>query len=65
MSSQYGGALVAKLVEHSTADHMVPAWHRPWTNFSQQDKTWAEFTSLEVAVFMLSAHVSVKQNSLT
>jgi hypothetical protein len=35
---------------------------QPWTNFSLQDKTWAEFTSLEVAVFMLSTHVSVKQN---
>jgi hypothetical protein len=35
-----------------------------WTNFSLQDKTWTEFTSLEAAVFMLSTHVCVKQNSL-
>jgi hypothetical protein len=27
--------------------------------------TWAEFSSLEVAVIMLSSHVAVKQNRLT
>ena len=24
----------------------------PWTNFSEQDETWAEFSTLEVAVCM-------------
>jgi hypothetical protein len=24
-----------------------------WTNFSQKDKTWAEFSTLEVAICML------------
>jgi hypothetical protein len=31
------------------------AWSRTvkvWTNFSQQDKTWPEFSTLEVAICM-------------
>jgi hypothetical protein len=30
----------------------------PWTNFSQQDKTWAKFSTLEVAICM-RPHFSV------
>jgi hypothetical protein len=35
------------------------------TTLCYQDETWAEFSALEVAVFMLSTHVSIKQNGLT
>ncbi len=37
-----------------------------WTNFSQQDLTWAEFSTLEVAACIMScAYHAVLQNSLT
>jgi hypothetical protein len=42
--------------------HAMP-W--PWTNFSLRDKTWAEFSTLEVAACVLCACVAIKQNSLT
>jgi hypothetical protein len=35
-----------------------------WTNFSQQDKAWAEFSTLEVAVCMSHTHDAMKQNCL-
>ncbi len=40
---------VSEIIFH----HSLYAWtsnkDRPWTNFSWQDKTWAEFSTLEVA----------------
>jgi hypothetical protein len=36
-----------------------------WTNFSLQDETWAEFSTLEAAVCMPYSYLSLKQNSLT
>ena len=32
--------------------------HRPWTNLSQQDKTWAEFSTLgmDVLVYAVQLH---------
>jgi len=36
-----------------------------WTKFSQQDKTWAEFSTLDVAVCMPSGYTTLKQNCLT
>jgi hypothetical protein len=35
------------------------------TNFSQQDKTWAEFSTLEVAICMLQIYGAIESNCLT
>ncbi len=37
----------------------------PWTNFGQQDETWAEFSTPGVAACTSYAHVAVEQNVLT
>ncbi len=37
----------------------------PWTNFSQQDKPWAEFSTLEEAIHTLYTHVAIEKNCLT
>ncbi len=29
------------------------SFHIPWTNFSKQEETWAEFSTLKVAIGML------------
>jgi len=36
-----------------------------WTNFSQQDETWAEFSILEEAVCISFSYIILKQNFLT
>jgi hypothetical protein len=36
-----------------------------WTNFSKQDETWTEFSTLEVAACVLCTCAAVKQNGLT
>jgi hypothetical protein len=36
-----------------------------WTNFSKQDKTWAEFSTLKVAAQKTCIYVTLKQNSQT
>ena len=38
---------------------------RVWRNFSYKDKTWAEFSTLVVAVCMVCRYISLKQNCLT
>jgi hypothetical protein len=35
-----------------------------WTNFSQQDETWAEFSTLEGAVCMPCSYITMIQNCL-
>jgi hypothetical protein len=35
------------------------------TNFSYEDRTWAEFSTLEVAARSTLIYISVKQNGLT
>jgi len=37
----------------------------PWTNFSYQDETWAEFSTLEVAVCAPCSYVALEQNCQT
>ncbi len=37
----------------------------PWTNFSLQDKPWAEFSTLEVAACIPCTYCQVKQYNLT
>jgi hypothetical protein len=38
----------------------------PWTNFSLQDEPWAEFSTLEVAAYViLCTYGPVLQNNLT
>jgi hypothetical protein len=37
---------------------------RPWTASSCQDKTWAEFSTLEVTEWMLRIDFATKQNGL-
>jgi hypothetical protein len=35
------------------------------TNFHKQDKTWGEFSAIELAVRMTFAHLALQQNSQT
>ncbi len=50
----------------SDAPNCGVTYDRHYDDRNSFDNTghWAEFTSLEVAVFRLSTHVSVKQNGL-
>ncbi len=43
----------------------VVEWHKSLTNFSKSGKTWAEFSTLEVAVCMSCTRVAIKQNDPT
>ncbi len=36
----------------------------PWTNFSKQDKTWAEFSTLEMSICMLQIYGVIESNCL-
>jgi hypothetical protein len=36
-----------------------------WTNFSKQDRNWAEFSTLEVTACLVCTCSAMKQNSLT
>jgi hypothetical protein len=31
--------------------------NQPWTNFSQQDKTWAEFSTLDMGVCVFNMYL--------
>jgi len=46
--------------------NLFELWHhQSWTNFSQQDGTWAEFSSLDSAVFaqaMICTHFVKRPN---
>ncbi len=44
---------------------VAPSLSLPWTKFSQQDKTWLKFSTLEVTVCLLCISIVIKQNCLT
>jgi len=43
----------------------LSGFQNPWTSFSYQDKTWAEFSILKVTASVLCNYVATKQNCLT
>jgi len=49
-TNRHAGRQIDRQVDRQT----VRQGDRPWTNFSKQDETWAEFSTLDVVVFVVA-----------
>ncbi len=54
-----------RLLQASNRSAMNFKYNNPWTNFSRQDKTWAEFSTLDMVVCVPCTCCTVKQYDQT